>query len=75
MSLFLVKHGNVLKNQLSTKFSVLRPDQNISRKQECIPVGCVPSAAVAVSWGGRCLPRQGVSAQGGCMPLWTDRHL
>ena len=20
-------------------------------KQECIPVGCVPSAAVAVSWG------------------------
>ena len=23
------------------------------RKQECIPVGCVPSAAVAVSGGGR----------------------
>ena len=29
-------------------------------KQECIPVGCVPSAAVAVP--GRCLPTRGVSA-------------
>ena len=29
-------------------------------KQKCIPVGCVPSAAVAISWGG-CLPG-GVSA-------------
>ena len=28
-------------------------------KQECIPVGCLPSAAVAV-WG--------VSVQGGCLP-------
>ena len=39
-------------------------------KQDCIPVGCVPSAAVAVSCGGlpgRCLPR-GVSAQEGCLP-------
>ena len=34
-------------------------------KQECIPVGCVPSTAVAVS-GGIC-PRGGVSAQG-CLP-------
>ena len=33
------------------------------RKQECILVGCVPSAAVAVRGGlpGRCLP-------GGCLP-------
>ena len=31
-------------------------------KQECIPVGCVPSAAVAISWGGgQVLPR-------GCLP-------
>ena len=30
--------------------------------QECIPVGCIPSAAVAVFfWGGGCLPR-------GCLP-------
>ena len=39
-------------------------------QQECIPIGCVPSAAVAVR--GRCLPG-GVSAQGsvcpwGCLP-------
>ena len=32
-------------------------------EQECIPVGCVPSAAVAVSGGGGVFP--GVSAQGG----------
>ena len=31
------------------------------KKQECIPVGCVPSASVAVSRGGGCLP-------GGCLP-------
>ena len=30
-------------------------------KQECIPVGCVPSATVAVCWG--------VSAPGGCL-VW-----
>ena len=40
--------------------------------QECIPVGCVPPASVAVRGGG-CLP-------GGCLPrgyipLWTDRCL
>ena len=34
-------------------------------KQDCIPVGCVPSAAVAVSCG--CLSG-GVSAQGGVCP-------
>ena len=37
-------------------------------RQECIPVGCVPSAAVAFCWWGRgCLPR-GVSAGGVCLP-------
>ena len=36
----------------------------VSIKQECIPVGCVPSAAVAVSRGG-CLP-------GGCTWSWGD---
>ena len=41
------------------------------KKQECIPVGCVPSAAVAVCWGGVCLGGgvcPGVSAQGGVCP-------
>ena len=28
----------------------------VINEQECIPVGCIPSAAVAVSWGGGCLP-------------------
>ena len=46
-------------------------------EQECIPVGCVPSAAMAISGGGGgglsaqvggCLP-SGVSAQGGCVSL------
>ena len=32
-------------------------------KQECIPVGCIPSAAVAISGGG-CLPR----GCRGCLP-------
>ena len=44
-------------------------------KQECIPVGCVPSAAVTVSEGGWCLPaRWGCllagcgCLHGGCLP-------
>ena len=39
---------------------------NCSTEQECIPVGCIPSAAVAICWGG-CLPR-GLSARGGVCP-------
>ena len=36
------------------------PTKTINRlKQECIPVGCVPSAAVAVCWG-----------EGGCLCVW-----
>ena len=40
-------------------------------KQECIPVGCVPSAAVAVSraggtWSGGCTWSGGVPGPGGC---------
>ena len=35
---------------------------DVCGKQECIPAGCVPSAAVAVSWGG------GLSAPGGVYP-------
>ena len=50
-------------------------------EEECIPVGCVPSATVAVSGGGvcqgvgvclekgACLPRRGrVYLGGGCLP-------
>ena len=45
-------------------------------KQECIPVGCVPSAAVAISPGGGglsaargCLLRRGLLLGGGCLLL------
>ena len=49
--------------------------QQVYCRQECIPVGCVPSAAVTIS-GGVCpgVSSQGVSAQdrgvclGGCLP-------
>ena len=46
------------------------PKPETQYKQECIPVGCVPPAAVAVPGAGGgclpvgCLPRQGVSARG-----------
>ena len=59
--------------------------------QECIPAGCIPSAAVAVCWGGRgpaqvgVLPREGSCpgevCPGGSLPdtlpvnRMTDRHL
>ena len=35
-------------------------------QQECIPVGCVPSAAVAVSRGVYLVPGGGVPSPGGC---------
>ena len=52
----------------------------ILTQEECIPVGCVPPAAVAVSVGvfpggmGGCMPGGG-SAQWGCLPRggWLPR--
>ena len=53
------------------------PCNGKSSEQECIPVGCVPSAAVTVGGGGvvcpgGCLPRGGSAS--GCIPphLWTE---
>ena len=37
-------------------------------KQECIPVGCVPSATVAVCWGGVPDPGGGGCAWSGGVP-------
>ena len=37
-------------------------------EQECIRVGCVPSAAVAVGGGGSL---GGVCPEGGCLPGWV----
>ena len=42
---------------------------NLTVKQECIPVGCIPSAAVAICWEGGCLLR-GMSAQRGPSACW-----
>ena len=39
-----------------------------NEQQECIPVGCVPSAAVAVCWGGGACSR-GMPGRGGCLLL------
>ena len=54
-------------------------------RQECIPVGCVPSAAVAVSPGGVCLSvcwdtniplgADPPPDQASPPPMWTDRRL
>ena len=43
-------------------------NENFKKKQECIQVGCVPSAAVAVSRGGGCLLRGGVCSGGVSAP-------
>ena len=53
----------------------------VINEQECIPVGCIPSATVAVSCGeGVCrgvgfCPGGGISAQGsGCLPRGVPRR-
>ena len=52
-------------------FYILLFSKDCYYSQECIPVGCVPSAAVAVWWGWGCLPR-GMSAQGGvCLGMYV----
>ena len=61
-------------------FSLNLVTKNISHKNECIPVGCVPSTTVAVSGGGVC-PGGLLPAQGECLThcmlgytphLWTE---
>ena len=44
------------------------------KEQKCIPVGCVPSAAVAVSWGGGGGSAQGVSARPPPPPCCEQNH-
>ena len=46
---------------------------NDFNEQECIPVGCVPSAAVAVSWWG--MSAQGVVCPGGCVQAGVPRGM
>ena len=76
-------NGYMVTIYTTTKMQFFLTKINHSLKKECIPVGCIPSTAVAVSG---CLP-------GGCLPgdghrltqrqtyppnsptLWTDKRL
>ena len=69
----------ILPSEIRKKRKCFKNIQN-SLKQECIPVGCVPSAAVTVSRGGGvsalggvcsggCLFLGGVCSGGGCLLL------
>ena len=59
---------------LKLRSSTLAGKNLFTNKQECIPVGCVPSAAVAVS-GGRGVCPGGRCLQRGCIPPRPrDRH-
>ena len=53
---------------------IKNPLMESNQRQECIPVGCVPSAAVAVCWWGMGVSAQrGVSAYRGVhLPQWTE---
>ena len=51
--------GFKMRRKITEKLRFFR--ENIF-EQECIPLGCIPSTAVAVPGGG-CLP-----ARGGCLP-------
>ena len=55
------------KRESSTVLSQFVDLLNHYDKQECIPVGCVPPAAVAVCWGGD-LPQCMLGYLPGCVP-------
>ena len=57
---------NFLKNAIAFSFALSESEAKNIKEQECILVGCVPSAAVAISGGG--VYQEGVSAQGGVSP-------
>ena len=82
---FTKKPGNIMEFCLSEKVGTLANwidgRRTINFQQECIPVGCVPSAAITISGGGVCLGAQGgggicVSQQSTGQtpppPLWTE---
>ena len=54
-------HRHTATNRFKTKFKLkggrVKPKKKQPENQECIPVGCVPSAAVAVSPRGGGLPQ------------------
>ena len=69
MRFFSEKIGKIGTFQINRMMETLQLPFKVNKygyimKQECIPVGCVPSAAVAVCWGGGS-SRGEVSARGG----------
>ena len=69
MRFFSEKIGKIGTFQINRMMETLQLPFKVNKygyimKQECIPVGCVPSAAVAVYWGGGVFPGGGV-CQGG----------
>ena len=79
LSLIINHHDN--DDQAAKRF-YRDPQYTKYFKQECIPVGCVPSAVVAVCWGGGlpgggCLPGGGGvclggAYLGGCITAFTE---
>ena len=69
LSLIINHHDN---DDQAAKGFYRDPQYTKYSKQECIPVGCVPSAVVAVCWGGLpgggCLPGGGGYLPRGCLP-------
>ena len=63
---FLKKKRNTEKAFIDLQSCLANSSLIYLIKQESIPVGCVPSAAVVICWRGGCLPN-GLSA-GGCLP-------
>ena len=51
----------------TNSFYAIEPIARI-KKQECIPVGCVQSAELAISWGGGST-QEGVCLEGVCPAL------
>ena len=77
----LIKRDDIFQEKFLGAINVIETLYLVPYKQECIPVGCVPSAAVAVSGEGVCQERDvclvgwSVCLGGVYTPLWTDRRL
>ena len=56
-------------------FTNLQSQSRLLKKQECIPVGCVPPASLTVSTGGVFLWVWVVRCQSGCLPLGPGGYL
>ena len=60
--------SNFLKNTIAFSFTLSDNEAKNIKEQECIPVGCVPSAVVAISGGGGGVCPGGYLPGGECLP-------